>query len=156
MPQYTTLIQATTNATINIEDALLELLAAAASAIRIKRITASLNSASSDARLTVNVRRTSTAGAGGVAIAAAAFVKRDSQMRATSVTGVAKTGATAFSVGTVTDTPHQDNFNGRGTFLWVPRNYMEEMIVIGGQRLVIGVQSSIASQVMNIAVEFED
>lgn len=153
MPNYTATVTATTNGTANIEDGFVELLAAASSAFRVKRVSISMQTPASDARLTVTMRRTSAAGATGTA---ATFVRREPAMRATSVTGFVKNGTTAFTIGTLTDLIDVKNVNGRATYEWIPRNYMEEAVVVGGSRFSLGIACNVVSQIATVTVEFED
>lgn len=153
MPQYTTNVTATTNATPGTEDTFIEISAAAASALRIKRVHISVNTASSDARVQANFKRVSAAGATGTAGTA---VRKDAQMRTSSSTVTVKNGATAFTVGTLVDTPYAVNLNGRATYEWIPRNYMEEIVVVGANRFALGIICSVASVLVTADVEWED
>ena len=153
MPQYVTTVQATTNPAVNTEDTFIEISLPAGNAGIIKRVHLSMNTPNSDARLTANLRRVSAAGAGGIGGTAN---KKNSIFRNTGATASIKTGATAFSVGTAVDLPQQLNINGRASFDWIPRNYMEEIVVQGGQRFALGLLCSVASQVVTATVEWED
>jgi hypothetical protein len=153
MPNYTTTVTATTNAVAGTEDNFIELPAAASSEARLKRVSVSMQTPASDARLTVTPRRTSTAGAGSVAGVA---VRRAPAMRGSSVAPVIKSGATAFAIGTVVDVLPSYNVNGRATYEWIPRNYMEEAVIPALQRIAIGVACNVASQVVTVTAEYED
>jgi hypothetical protein len=153
MPQYTTTVTAASNASAGTEDAYVEISFAAASAGRIKRVHVSADTAASDARIKANLKRTSAAGATGTAGTA---VRRDAQMRVSSSTVTVKNAAAAFTVGTLVDTPYVANLNGRSTYEWIPRNYMEELVVVGANRFVVGVVCSVASVSITVTVEWED
>ena len=153
MPQYTTTVTATTNVTAGTEDAFVEISFAAASAGRIKRVHISTNTAASDARIQALMKRVSAAGATG---AAGTAVRRDAQMRVSSSTVVVKNAAVAFTVGTLVDTPYVANLNGRATYEWIPRNYMEELVVVGANRFVVGLICSVVSVIVTVTVEWED
>lgn len=153
MPNYTTTVTATSNGVAGTEDGFIELLAAAGSAFRVKRVAISMQTPASDARITATFRRTSTAGATGTA---STPLRREPAMRASSVAGVVKNGATALTIGTLTDLIDVKNVNGRATYEWIPRNYMEEIVVVGGSRFSLGISSNVASQVITATVEFED
>jgi hypothetical protein len=122
MPNYTVTVNGTSNGVAGTEDGFIEILAAAGSALRVKRISISMQTAASDARITANIRRTSTAGATGTAYTP---LRREPAMRASSASAVVKNGAAALTVGTLTDFIGAVNVNGRATYEWIPRNYME-------------------------------
>jgi hypothetical protein len=153
MPQYTTTVTATSNAVANTNDTFVEISCAAGSSARIKRIHVSPETPSQDTRTIVSLIRTSTAGATGVAGAA---VRRDGTQRATSATVNVKNAVAAFTVGTVIDTPWVEAFNGRSVMSVIPRNYMEEIIIQGGNRLVLAIQCSSASIIHRVDIEWED
>jgi hypothetical protein len=153
MPNYTATVTAASNTVVATEDQYIELLAAAGSAFRVKRVSISMQTPASDARITATFRRTSTAGATGVAYTP---LRREPAMRASSVTGAVKNAAASFTVGTLTDLIDVKNVNGRGTYEWIPRNYMEEIIVVGGSRFSLALACNVASQVITTTVEYED
>jgi hypothetical protein len=153
VPQYVTTVTATTNPTANTEDTFIEISLPAGNAGIIKRCHLSMQTPNSDARITANLRRVSAAGAGGTAGTAN---KKNSIMRNTGATATVKNGATAMTVGTAVDLPQQININGRASYDWIPRNYMEEIVVQGGQRFALGLLCSAVSQVVTVTVEWED
>lgn len=153
MPIYQAQVTATSNAAAGTEDAFVEIAMLAASAGRIRRVLVSVETASQDTRSIVLFKRVSAAGATGVAYTA---TKADAQMRANVSTATVKNGATAFTVGTLVDTPRRVNINGRAIYEWVPRNAQEEIVVIGGNRFVVGIACSAVSVVHGVTVEWEE
>lgn len=153
MPIYQAQVTATSNATAGTEDSFAEISFAAASAGRIRRVLVSVETASQDSRSIVLFKRTSAAGATGVAYTA---TKADAQMRANASAVTVKNGATAFTVGTLVDTPRRVNVNGRAIYEWVPRNAQEEIVVVGGNRFAVGIACSAASVTHGVTVEWEE
>ena len=153
MPIYETTVTATSNSVAGTEDQFVEIVMAASSAGRIRRVSVSAQTPSQDCTTTVKLRRNSAAGATGTGGTA---TKQDAQMRNTSATANVKNGVNNFTVGTNVDIPHIENFNGRTTWQWIPRNMQEEIITVGGNRFAVGIQCSSASVVHTVSVVWED
>mgnify|MGYP003339284494 CR=1 FL=1 len=109
--------------------------------------------ASLDAAGSADVGRAGAAGATGAAYTP---TKADAQMRTPASTTNIKNGATAFTVGTLVDTPRRVNINGRAIYEWVPRNAQEEIVVVGGNRFALTITCSAASVIHGVTVEWEE
>lgn len=153
MPIYEAQVSATSNASGGTEDTFVEISAAAGSALRIRRFAVSVETAAQDTRSIILAKRVSAAGATGTAYTA---TRKDAQQRATSATVNVKNGTTAFTVGTLVDTPMRFNLNGRGLYEWVARNAAEELIVVGGNRFALTITCSAASIIHGAMVTWED
>jgi hypothetical protein len=153
MPIYQAQVAAISNATANVEDTFIEVAFAAAAAGRIRRVLVSVETASQDCRSIVLFRRLSAAGAGGSAYTP---TRADPQMRVpVSATNI-KNAATAFSVGTAVDIPRRVNLNGRAIYEWVPRNSMEEIVAVGGNRFCVGIACSAVGIIHSVTCEWEE
>lgn len=153
MPLYEATVSATSNVANGTADAFIEILAAAGSALKIKRVKVAVTTPASDSRTLVALLRNSAAGATGTAGTA---VKLDSTQRASSATVLVKNGTTAFTVGTTTNTFELDACNGRGRYEWIPANPREELTVEGGAYFVVSITSDTNSVVHRVSVVWED
>jgi len=153
MPIYQAQVTGTSNSVAGTEDTFVEVSFAASSAGRIRRVLVSVETASQDTRSIVLFKRVSAAGATGAAYTP---TKADAQMRTPASTTNIKNGATAFTVGTLVDTPRRVNINGRAIYEWVPRNAQEEIVVVGGNRFALTITCSAASVIHGVTVEWEE
>jgi hypothetical protein len=153
MAQYTTLVNATSNTSINTEDTFIELLPPANVSIILKRIRVSITTAASDTAVRIRVKRVSAAGATGTS---GTIVKRRPAAPAAVATSTVKNGTTAFTVGTLVDTVMDTAVNARGIFEWVSRD--EDDYIISGvqQRLSITISNSAASIVHTVECDWEE
>lgn len=153
MPLYSSTVSATSNATANTDDTFVEIAAAAGSQLRINRVRVSIATAASDTTGQVRLVRKSAAGSGGVA---GTIVKIDSNTRASSASSTVKSGTTAFSAGTITDTVEAQQVNGRAIWEFIPRDDTEEIVVAGSGIFGVIIQNSSASIVHRVTVWWED
>ncbi len=153
MPIYRSFVSATSNATANTEDAFIDVVAAAGSRLRIKRVVVTSATAAQDGVLTVRSLRKSASGAGGVA---GTIQKVDSGSRATSASTTIKSGATAFAAGTITDELQSVTVNTRSLREWVAFAPEEEFYIAGAAIFGVNLLSTIASLVFTVNVIWDD
>jgi len=155
MPEYTTRVEATSNAVADTEDAWVELLTANPGMVRVKRFRMACVTPSIDDRISWRLLRTTTAGATGIA---GTTVKKKPNARASSVTNTVKNTTAAFTVGTVGDIIDEGSFNARGVYEYVPRGDEEVPEITGDatNRVVLAIKTSTASRVLDVWIEWED
>jgi hypothetical protein len=158
MPLYRSFVSATSNAAVSTEDSFIDVVAAAASRLRIKRVVVSCATAAQDGVLTVRCLRKSASGAGGVAGVAATNgpFRVDSGSRATSATLTVKSAATAFAVGTITDELENVTVNTRSLRERVAFAPEEEWYIAGGAIFGVNLLCTIVSLVFLVNVVADD
>ncbi len=154
MAQYTAVINATSNSTLNTEDTFVELLPPSAVSILLKRIRVSFPFTTvSDVPCEIRVVRSSAGGATGTV---GGIVERRPNGPASVTTNMVKNGTTAFSVGTVVDTVLRATVNTRGVFEWVARDERDVIESGTNQRLGITCKIGVASCVTDVEVDWEE
>jgi hypothetical protein len=149
------MVQATSNASANTEDEFIELTAASGLSAFLKRVRISCNSPNSDVAITARVCILS-AGGSGYTTGSAVKKRQNAPTAAVFTTIRVKNGTSAFSLGTVSSTLHQDNVNGRAIWEWIPRGN-EEYVDSGVAGIIaIIIKVSSASIILNVNVEFEE
>lgn len=154
MGQFTSLVNATSNSTINTEDTFIELLPPSAQSLLLKRIRVSFpHTTVADVPCEIRVTRNSAGGATGTS---GTITKRRPSGPAAEATSTIKNGTTAFTVGTVVDTVLRATVNTRGVFEWVARD--ERDVIESGlnQRVAITIKVNVASQVIDVECDWEE
>lgn len=154
MGQYVCTVSATTNSSGDTEDSFIDLTPASGRTIKIKRIRASVNTASDDSRYRIKVIRKSAPGAGSTT---GTIVKKDPLNSPTaSTTAQVKNGTSTFAAGTAVDTIYDANFNGRATWEWVARD--DEDFIVSNTAQIVGINllCSAASKVVHVTVEWRE
>jgi hypothetical protein len=154
MAQYTAVVNATSNGTINTEDTFIELFPPSGVSILLKRVRISFpHTTVSDVPNEIRVTRASAAGATGTAFTP---VERRPSGPASVTTCNVKNGTAAFSVGTVVDTVIRGTVNSRGVFEWVARD--ERDIIESGvnQRMAITCKVNLVSMILDVECDWEE
>lgn len=151
MPKYRCTTEVTLNSTPDTDDTAIELLAASGSAVNILGVEVHPREAANDDRFMIKLVRQSAAGATGTG---GTITKFDRAKRNSSVSVNVKNGASAFTVGTITDTVGQYAVNGRAYWR---REYKEgDMEVDAAQRFSVVLQCNAASKLARVTLEWED
>lgn len=158
MPQYSSTVNATSNATLNTEDTFQELSGAN---IKIKKIVARLGDGTGTAGVDndwrIRIVRKTAAGATGIA---GTSVRNDQVDRISAVTNTIKNGTTAFSTATLGDIIDTQIKNGRETYLFIARDQYDFIGVhptlVSGGMFAILIQSSVASQKFQVTTFWEE
>lgn len=156
MATYLVSVVATSNSTSNTEDTFIQLTAAASTQCSIRRVRVFYRgdtTAVGDNNVECRVVIQSAAGTGGVAGTA---VKTNPLMPAATSTVDVKSGTTAYSVGTVTNTFTNFAFNERGFYEWVALDDKERYASGSAGILSVLLKSSAASRQYAVECEFEE
>jgi len=154
MAQYTLLVNATSNSTLNTEDTFIELFPPSAVSILLKRVRVSFPFTTvSDVPCEIRVTRASAAGATGTS---GTIVERRPNGPASVTTVNVKNGTSAFSVGTVVDTVIRATVNTRGVFEWVARDERDVIESGANQRMAITCKINVASCVTDVECDWEE
>lgn len=155
MAQYTTNVQATSNATINTADVFVELKAPTGVTIKIKRVRAGFSdgtaTAGVDNHFVVKLYRwdTTTAGTG-----AFTPVPRNGNAPAAVATAKVKQTTTAMALGTTNVTiVDQISPNGRALYEWLARDDDDMIVVKPASLFAVVIASAVASQKFTVSVD---
>lgn len=152
MPSYTHTVSATTRGVIDTEDLWNEL--NPGNDVLIKRVSVSIETPASDARLIVRLLRTTATGTG--TPVAGTEVSKDPGMRGTGVVVLEKNGTVNFIPGAVGDIFHVEAVNGRAIWTWVPRGPEEMIRVQAASFFAVGIECDLVSIIVRSTVEWED
>lgn len=138
---------------MNTEDEWIELTAAASTQFYLKRVRISCNTPNSDANFTPRICLMSSAGASGASYTP---IKKKLLSPAATTTCKVKNAATAFTLGSITSTYHQDNVNCRAIWEWIPRG--DEELISSGSAGIIAIlgKCSAVSTIFSVVAEFEE
>lgn len=151
MGQYSTAVSgASTSATQNTDQTFIELLPPSGVSIQLKRIRASFTGAATDVMIRIRVNRVSAAGATGTS---GTIVKKRPGSPAAVTTSTIKNAASAFSVGTLVDTPLDVNVNSRGVFEWIARDEFDIIESGVNQRIAISATNSSSAVAQTMTME---
>jgi len=154
MAQYTSVVNATSHATLNTEESWIEILPPSAVSVLLKRVRVSFPFTTvSDVPCEIRVVRSSAGGATGTS---GTITERRPNGPASVSTSTIKNGTSAFTVGTVVDTVMRATVNTRGVFEWVARD--ERDIIESGtnQRVCILLKINVASCVTDVECDWEE
>jgi hypothetical protein len=161
MGQYTTVVQATSNSTINTEDLFLELKAAAATTIKIKRVRVGFSDGTAtigvDNHFRVRLYRYTTSTAGTTATPLVDRVSRNVNESAAAATAKGKSGATACVIGTTAITTSDViSVNGRALYEWLARDDDDMIETLVAGCFCVAIQSGVASQLFTVTVDHDE
>lgn len=156
MAQYTTNVQATSNATLNTEDVFVELKAPAGVTIKVKRVRVGYSDGTAtigvDNYFRVKLARWDTTTGG----SATTFtpVPRNANFTAATATCKIKTTTTALALGT-TNIVVVDliSVNGRALYEWLARDDDDMIVVKPASLFSVVLQSGVASQKFTVSVD---
>ena len=158
MPQYSSTVNATSNATAGTEDTFQEL---SGGNQRIKKVVVRLGNGASTAGVDndwkVRLVRKTVAGTGGVA---GTNVRADQLDRTSGATNTIKTDGTVFNAGTIGDIIDTQVKNGRETYLFIARDQYDYIglhpTLASGGMFAIMISSAVASQPFQVTVFWEE
>ena len=157
MGQFKSVVQATSNTTINTEDLFVELKAPAAVTIKIKRVRVGFSdgtaTAGVDNHFRIKMVRYTTSTAGTTAAFTPVPINANGPVAATGAVKI-KSGATACVLGTtavvVVDLI---SVNGRALYEWLARDDDDMIVTLPGQCFCVALQSAVASQLFTVTVD---
>jgi hypothetical protein len=157
MPQYTAWVNATSNSSAGTQDLFIEVKAASANCINMKRIRVALGSGAEtvgqDGNFLIQLYRYNTTTAG--TTASFTPVPRDGNRAAAGSTCKTKSGTTACVIGTTSVTQlEQIVVNGRAIFEWLARDDEDMWVTLAGDLFCIAVTCSVASQKFSVSCDW--
>ena len=150
-------VQATSNSSANTSDAFLELKAPTSTTVLLKRIRVSSHATTpADNMIYIRLNRSSAAGATGTGLTPLRMRQNAPVSVITSSNAFVKNGATAFSIGTVTDTPIKSAVNQRGVWEWIARDKDDYIECGSAAYFNLEIQVSAASQLISAEWAWEE
>lgn len=158
MAQYTTVVQATSNSTINTEDLFLELKAAASTIIAIKRVRVGFSDGTDttgqDNHFRIKLVRYTTTTGGTTTTPAVDRTPRNANLATATAASKGKSGTTACALGTGSVTiVDLVSPNGRALYEWLARDEHDMIITTVAGCFCVAIQSAVASQKFTVTVD---
>jgi hypothetical protein len=155
LAQYTTVVQATSNSTVNTADTFLELKAPASVTIKIKRVRVGYGDGTQTAgvdnhfRVTLYRWNTTTAGSS----SSYTPVPRNANSQVAVSTAKIKNATTALALGTTQTVLDIIAPNGRALYEWLARDDDDMIVTLPGDCFAVVIQSPVVSQLFTCSVD---